>query len=309
MASRRVSQGGNTGPDALQDDRRHGVVNGETIIRPCRTGTRSGSRVASCSSNNPTGSGRSLAVAHPVWLDRGVQLRASLPCAWRSSTSNQAPSHHPDEVKPPRARRSRGEADQPLKVLHGAANSPPLVGLCQVGARARPRWQSQRGAGRLQRGQAPAQQASRACSSPRSSHNGRPTPPFRAAQPLQGEIAVGDRDQGDVVVPAAEAAALEVVQPKSWSQRRGTNSRQSNGQLACSVTALTDTPNCQLAVLPSVPEYWRSTPTEHSPSLGSRCHPPPTPSAPRRPPGVQPGGGGAGRQSHGETATKWCSAW
>ena len=52
------------------------------------------------------------------------------------------------------------------------------------------------------------------------------------------------------------------------SQDSGTNSRQSNGQLACSVTALTDTPSWQLAVLPSVPEYWRCTPTEHVPSLG-----------------------------------------
>jgi len=34
------------------------------------------------------------------------------------------------------------------------------------------------------------------------------------------------------------------------------------------VTALTDTPSWQLAVLPSVPEYWRCTPTEQSPSLG-----------------------------------------
>jgi hypothetical protein len=34
------------------------------------------------------------------------------------------------------------------------------------------------------------------------------------------------------------------------------------------VTALTDTPSWQLAVLPSVPQYWRCTPTEWSPSLG-----------------------------------------
>ena len=54
----------------------------------------------------------------------------------------------------------------------------------------------------------------------------------------------------------------------SSSQRSGRNSRQSSGQLACSVTALTDTPSWQLAVLPSVPEYWRCTPTEWSPSLG-----------------------------------------
>src|SRR5215211_2194857 len=55
-------------------------------MRPCRTGTRSGSRVASCSSSNAIGSGRSAAGAHPVWLDGGVRLRASLPRARRSST-------------------------------------------------------------------------------------------------------------------------------------------------------------------------------------------------------------------------------
>jgi hypothetical protein len=41
----------------------------------------------------------------------------------------------------------------------------------------------------------------------------------------------------------------------SSSQDSGRNSRQSSGQLACSVTALTDTPSWQVAVLPSVPEY------------------------------------------------------
>ena len=33
-------------------------------------------------------------------------------------------------------------------------------------------------------------------------------------QPLQGDEGVGDRDQGDVVVPAGPGAALEVVQPQ-----------------------------------------------------------------------------------------------
>jgi hypothetical protein len=93
------------------------------------------------------------------------------------------------------------------------------------------------------------------------------------------------------------------------SQDSGTNSRQSSGQLACSVTALTDTPSWQLAVLPSVPQYWRWTPTEWVPSLGkpvsSTAHavgssaPTSRPASRRR----------TGRQSHGETATKWCSAW
>ena len=34
------------------------------------------------------------------------------------------------------------------------------------------------------------------------------------------------------------------------------------------MTASTDTPSWQLAVLPNVPEYWRCTPTEQLPSLG-----------------------------------------
>jgi hypothetical protein len=66
-------------------------------------------------------------------------------------------------------------------------------------------------------------------------------------------------------VAGTRQAARRDVSP---SQASGRNSRQSNGQLACSVTALTDTPNWQLAVLPSVPQYWRCTPTEQSPSLG-----------------------------------------
>jgi hypothetical protein len=52
-----------------------------------------------------------------------------------------------------------------------------FIGLCQVGARGRPVRRSHRGAGRLHTGQAPAQQASRTCSSPSSCHRVRPTPP------------------------------------------------------------------------------------------------------------------------------------
>jgi hypothetical protein len=93
------------------------------------------------------------------------------------------------------------------------------------------------------------------------------------------------------------------------SQRSGTNRRQSNGQEACSVTASTDTPSWQLARLPSVPEDWRCTPTEQLPSLGKPvssttqavgCSAPHSTSASRR---------RTGRQSHGETPMKWCSAW
>jgi hypothetical protein len=68
--------------------------------------------------------------------------------------------------------------------------------------------------------------------------------------------------------------------------------------------ALTDTPNWQLAVLPSVPEYWRCTPTEQAPSLGKpvsstthavRSSAAVSTSASRR---------RTGRQSHGLAATK-----
>jgi hypothetical protein len=64
----------------------------------------------------------------------------------------------------------------------------PLVGLCQVGARACPRGRSQRGAGRLQTGQAPAQHPSSTCNSSSSCHTLRPTPPVSggAAAPGSG---------------------------------------------------------------------------------------------------------------------------
>ena len=65
-------------------------MNGETIIRPWRTGTRSCSRVVSCSCSNATGSGRSAAGRHFVWLDSAARSRASRPCALRSSTLERA---------------------------------------------------------------------------------------------------------------------------------------------------------------------------------------------------------------------------
>ena len=63
-----------------------------------------------------------------------------------------------------------------------------LVGLCQVGARACPWWRSQRGAGRWQTGQAPAQHPSSTCNSSSSCHKLRPTPPVSggAAAPGSG---------------------------------------------------------------------------------------------------------------------------
>ena len=75
------------------------------------------------------------------------------------------------------------------------------------------------------------------------------------------------------------------------------------------MTASTDTPSWQLARLPSVPQYWRCTPTEWAPSLGKPVSPTThavgesaahSTSASRR---------RTGRQSQGLVATKWCSAW
>src|SRR5215469_5710703 len=54
-------------------------------MRPCLTGTRSGSRVVFCSTSSATGSGRSAATCHPEWLDGGTRSRVSLPLARRSS--------------------------------------------------------------------------------------------------------------------------------------------------------------------------------------------------------------------------------
>jgi hypothetical protein len=64
------------------------------------------------------------------------------------------------------------------------------------------------------------------------------------------------------------AAAASGAAARASSQRSGTNSRQSSGQEAVSVTAETDTPIWQFATLPSVPEYCRATPGEAVPSLG-----------------------------------------
>ena len=101
-------------------------------------------------------------------------------------------------------------------------------------------------------------------------------------------------------------AARRDVSP---SQDSGRNSRQSNGQLACSVTALTDTPSWQLALLPSVPEYWRCTPTECVPSLGKPVSSTTHAVGPSAVVSTWASRRRTGRQSHGLVATKWCNAW
>ncbi len=62
-------------------------MNGDTIIRACRIGTNSGTRVVACSSSRATGSARPAGGVHPSWTDRGVRRRASFPYARRASKS------------------------------------------------------------------------------------------------------------------------------------------------------------------------------------------------------------------------------
>ncbi len=75
------------------------------------------------------------------------------------------------------------------------------------------------------------------------------------------------------------------------------------------MTASTDTPSWQLAVLPSVPEYWRRTPTEQLPSLGKPVSSTTHAVGPSAPTSTCASRRRTGRQSQGLVATKWCSAW
>ncbi|GAA3199343.1 hypothetical protein GCM10017690_01150 [Microbacterium terregens] len=65
-------------------------MKGETIMRPWRTGTRSGTREVACSSSSDTGSARSAGGDQTAWLVRGVRMRAALPKARRPSKSDGA---------------------------------------------------------------------------------------------------------------------------------------------------------------------------------------------------------------------------
>ncbi len=73
--------------------------------------------------------------------------------------------------------------------------------------------------------------------------------------------------------------------------------------------ALTDTPSWQLARLPSVPVYWRCTPTEHGPSLGKPVSSTTHAVGPSAPISRSARRRRTGPGSHGLVATKWCSAW
>ena len=104
---------------------------------------------------------------------------------------------------------------------------------------------------------------------------------------------------GPVAHPLGQVAGRAPPRHGPRPSTRAENSRQSIGQLACSVTALTDTPSWQLAVLPSVPEYWRCTPTDASPSLGKPVSSTAQASAPPPPTSRWASRRRTGRQSQG----------
>jgi hypothetical protein len=60
-------------------------VNGDTIIRPHRTGTPSGTRAFACSASRLSGSGRPGGGSNTAWLSRGTWARAALPRSARSA--------------------------------------------------------------------------------------------------------------------------------------------------------------------------------------------------------------------------------
>ena len=66
-----------------QQHRSH--LNGDTIIRPHRTGTRSGTRAFACSASRLSGSGRPGGGSNTAWLSRGTWARAALPRSARSA--------------------------------------------------------------------------------------------------------------------------------------------------------------------------------------------------------------------------------
>ena len=67
-------------------------ANGDDIIRPCRMGTSSGTRVFAWLSSRVTGSGRSGSVGSPAWEERGTVARACRPRAALSSGASRAAS-------------------------------------------------------------------------------------------------------------------------------------------------------------------------------------------------------------------------
>ena len=74
-------------------------MNGETSIRPCRTGTSSGTRVLACSSSSPTGSRDSSGV-NSACDSSGACALASFPRATRSARVSCSAAPAPAEPLP-----------------------------------------------------------------------------------------------------------------------------------------------------------------------------------------------------------------
>ncbi len=60
-------------------------ANGDSSIRPYRTGTSSGTLDSACRSSNARGSGRFAGGSNTAWLSRGAAARAALPRVTRSA--------------------------------------------------------------------------------------------------------------------------------------------------------------------------------------------------------------------------------
>ena len=139
--------------------------------------------------------------------------------------------------------------------------------------------------------------------------------PSRTPRPRRSRMATSTAAQAPTgpappPCPAPAATSTGAARPRARDRLPAASCRppglsQDSRQSSRAARLLGDgtphTPSWQVAALPSVPQYCRSTPTEWSPSLGTRCHPPPTPSAEAT---HQPLGQAAAsrRQSHGDTA-------
>ena len=100
-------------------------VNGDTSIRPCRTGTSSGTRDFSCSSSSPTGS-RDGSGANSACDSSGAAARASFPRATRSARLSCSPV--PARARPRPDARTAGLPPRTASSVFAGMATPSLQG-------------------------------------------------------------------------------------------------------------------------------------------------------------------------------------
>jgi hypothetical protein len=159
---------------------RSAALSGSGLPRFSRLGQQTGSNMC-CAPPVVRRDGAVPSRSDPWSRRTGHRQRSDGPKAPRQPSMSPRPDHDPGKASPP----------EPLEAPSGDEEQKPLVGLCQVGARVGPVRRSQRGAGRLQIGQAPAQHPSSTCNSSSSCHKLRPTPPVWG-----GAAAPGSRTRG-----------------------------------------------------------------------------------------------------------------